>query len=302
MTTAQPRRSLPSDTETELLHLSRRRCCLCFGLLGDLGVKKGQIAHLDRDPSNNEVDNLAFLCLDHHDEYDSRTSQSKGLKRKELLIYRASLYSAVREFLDPRDPSTREEPPLASTGELDYYLTTFATALSEGRRLLSRISAGNQDVIDDLIAANATASKDIVFGVTSKAGQRHYHTQLAKTLSAFADSLTSDAEELSVAATRMLDALSRAAAVASDIEFAEASMFDTKIDEILDYRKALSDVAQSALKTVESVRALPRGTTKFNRGRRLAIASLEAFDETVQSQLKDVERHECNLRKAKSLL
>lgn len=58
-------------------------------------MKKGQIAHLDRDRTNNAEDNLAFLCLDHHDEYDSKTSQSKGLTEQEVKVYREQLYQWV---------------------------------------------------------------------------------------------------------------------------------------------------------------------------------------------------------------
>ena len=62
-------------------------------------MKKGQIAHLDRDPSNNALDNLAFLCLPHHDEYDSTTSQSKNLTIHEVKRYRAMLYRSVESFM-----------------------------------------------------------------------------------------------------------------------------------------------------------------------------------------------------------
>jgi hypothetical protein len=72
--------SVPENIEKEVLLLCRRRCCICFGLYHDLGVKAGQVAHLDHDSTNNDLDNLAFLCLIHHDQYDSTTSQSKGFK------------------------------------------------------------------------------------------------------------------------------------------------------------------------------------------------------------------------------
>ena len=74
-----PRQKVPQSTQTEVIMASRRRCCICFGLEIDVVRKRGQIAHLDGDPSNNDFENLAFLCLEHHDEYDGRTSQSKGL-------------------------------------------------------------------------------------------------------------------------------------------------------------------------------------------------------------------------------
>jgi hypothetical protein len=91
------RKRTPRGTETEVLVRSRRRCCLCFGLEGDLGEKEGQIAHLDRDPSNADMDNLAWMCFRHHDRYDSRTSQSKGLTVAEAKRYRDELYEVVKE-------------------------------------------------------------------------------------------------------------------------------------------------------------------------------------------------------------
>ena len=88
------RRRIP-DAEAEILKCSGRRCCICFGLYGDLEVKQGQIAHLDRNRSNSTADNLAFLCLQHHNEYDTRTSQSKGWTVGEAKDYRALLYEAI---------------------------------------------------------------------------------------------------------------------------------------------------------------------------------------------------------------
>ncbi|MBZ0148963.1 MAG: hypothetical protein K8F62_15675, partial [Pseudorhodoplanes sp.] len=64
---------------------------MCFGLNRDDQIKKGQIAHLDQNRDNNDLRNLVYLCLEHHDEYDSRTSQSKGLTRTEIERYRDEL-------------------------------------------------------------------------------------------------------------------------------------------------------------------------------------------------------------------
>ena len=77
-----------------LVH-SRRRCALCFGLNRDTSLKVGQIAHVDRNNANNSEDNLAYLCFEHHDEYDSRTSQSKGFTSGELKQFRSELYASV---------------------------------------------------------------------------------------------------------------------------------------------------------------------------------------------------------------
>lgn len=89
------RRSIPVETETKLLISCARRCALCYGLEGQLFRKQGQIAHADQEANNNAESNLVFLCLHHHDEYDSATSQSKGITKAELLEYKRQLLIAI---------------------------------------------------------------------------------------------------------------------------------------------------------------------------------------------------------------
>jgi hypothetical protein len=64
-------------------------------LNNDVDPRKGQIAHLDGDSSNSKLESLAWLCSDHHDEYDTTTSQSGGLTINEVKRYRALLYEVV---------------------------------------------------------------------------------------------------------------------------------------------------------------------------------------------------------------
>lgn len=93
------RPSLPKDIETQVLVKSRRRCCLCAFIDRDLHEKRVQIAHIDRDRNNHRPDNLVALCIDHHDIYDSRTSQSKGVTVGEVKHFRNELYK-INEKLD----------------------------------------------------------------------------------------------------------------------------------------------------------------------------------------------------------
>jgi hypothetical protein len=69
---------------------------LCFHLFNKQGVKKGQVAHLDQRRANNILDNLAFLCLEHHSEYDSTTSQHKNYTITEVKHARRLLYRWVK--------------------------------------------------------------------------------------------------------------------------------------------------------------------------------------------------------------
>jgi hypothetical protein len=87
-----PRKAIPDEVQNSVLLKSRRRCCLCFWLEGSDNVVKGQIAHLDQNHENADEENLVFLCYNHHDEYDSRTSTSKGLREGEVRKWRDELY------------------------------------------------------------------------------------------------------------------------------------------------------------------------------------------------------------------
>jgi hypothetical protein len=102
MATKQPpRKEIPPDIQKAVLTKSRRRCALCFYYDKDTSRKNGQIAHLDRRRSNNHEDNLAWLCLNHHSEYDSRTSQHKNFTVEEVKHARKALFRWVREGLQP---------------------------------------------------------------------------------------------------------------------------------------------------------------------------------------------------------
>lgn len=87
---------LPKEIETEVLIRSRRRCCLCVFLRGDLTVKRIQIAHIDHNNSNNNSENLVALCQEHHDDYDSKRSQTKSLTASEIKHYRSQLDKIIQ--------------------------------------------------------------------------------------------------------------------------------------------------------------------------------------------------------------
>lgn len=99
------RSKVPTAIEEGVIVESRRRCCICFGLLRDFELKPGQIAHLDKKRTNNNKDNLAFLCFVHHDEYDSKTSQRKNYTIHEVKNYRKELHRTIEERFESGPPS-----------------------------------------------------------------------------------------------------------------------------------------------------------------------------------------------------
>jgi hypothetical protein len=127
------RRPATKSVEKEVLTASRRRCCLCVFLTGPDDVKKGQIAHLNRDRSDSRFQNLVFLCLEHHDEYDGRTGQSKGLTLEEVKEYRDRLYSRNGALPTPAELTalahSTELSPLPDTSEYDEVRNRFSKDL-----------------------------------------------------------------------------------------------------------------------------------------------------------------------------
>jgi hypothetical protein len=92
------RKKIPASVEAQILTECRRRCCLCFYLDDKSGATvQGQIAHIDHNRTNHSPANLAYLCIPHHDTYDSITSQSKGITETELQHAKQSLIAALRK-------------------------------------------------------------------------------------------------------------------------------------------------------------------------------------------------------------
>jgi len=127
--------SVPKTIETDVLLASRRRCCLCIFLNHRDEVRKGQIAHLNHDPRDFRFENLVWLCLEHHDEYDGKTSQSKGLTLEEVREYRDKLYErhkfpAKQKILaDTKSAETIELPPLPPISEYEKLRKRFPSEL-----------------------------------------------------------------------------------------------------------------------------------------------------------------------------
>jgi len=137
---------------TSVLRRSRRRCCICFGLHRDDAVKKGQIAHLDHDPDNNSIDNLAWLCLEHHDEYDSRHSQSRSLQLAEVKAYRDELYDKYSQWEAD-----------GSSGQLLRFLAATMSAddmLDGAIKVASRYRICPEDLVEEALSEDDYESMD----------------------------------------------------------------------------------------------------------------------------------------------
>jgi hypothetical protein len=75
------RTPIPPKVASALLLANRHACCVCQKI-------QVQIHHIDEDPSNNEPENLAVLCLDHHDHASMKIGLSKKLRPDEVRSYK----------------------------------------------------------------------------------------------------------------------------------------------------------------------------------------------------------------------
>lgn len=107
---------------------------------------------MDHNPENNDLDNLAWLCLQHHDRYDGKTSQSKGLRASEVKQYRKELYARVGVGLSSAIQSVRSEIEenrdeiLPNVGSLRPEITDLTLHPQTGTLRKFKFSADGTDV------------------------------------------------------------------------------------------------------------------------------------------------------------
>lgn len=136
---AKRRPPISTAVRTDLLTQCKRRCCLCFGLKADIEQKEGQIAHLDRNRSNNRLDNLVWLCLPHHDDYDSVRRQTKRLTAEEVKFYRSKLNEQLSKY--PFSGSPVDSEPIDFEEKSDVALSVIVRYSSADKTTSKVIAA-----------------------------------------------------------------------------------------------------------------------------------------------------------------
>ena len=108
------RKDFPDVVQVAVVTRCRRKCAMCFALDNDRDEKRGQLAHIDRNHSNNTMENAAYLCLKHHDLYDTSYSQSKRYLPDELREYQRTLWASLESFQigTEMEPITRADVSL----------------------------------------------------------------------------------------------------------------------------------------------------------------------------------------------
>ncbi|HVR39297.1 MAG TPA: hypothetical protein VMU84_09390 [Thermoanaerobaculia bacterium] len=174
------------EVETQIFSDSARRCAICYVLDGDLGRKHGQVAHIDKDRTQSEEKNLVFLCLEHHNEYDGKTSQSKNITAGELREYKKRLTAAIvegRHLLLPQTKAATEER-IEAVRVHDVTLFRQADGLMPERLFLNMLDQLTSQ--NSFLAAHAEAV-DHFRNFFSESGNQYITPELSERLLEFLD-------------------------------------------------------------------------------------------------------------------
>ena len=102
------RRPINEETAAEVRYSVDMRCCLCEPINGvPPRTRNGQIHHLDEDPGNNELANLVWLCLEHHEDVGKTGKVSRRISSATLTKYRDLLQRKVQRIREHPDPRPR---------------------------------------------------------------------------------------------------------------------------------------------------------------------------------------------------
>lgn len=89
------RKNVPEDVAASILFMSDRTCCVC----NERG-KTLQIHHIDDNPSNNSFENLAVLCVEHHNETLLQGGFGRKLDAAQVRMYRDDWHNRVQARRD----------------------------------------------------------------------------------------------------------------------------------------------------------------------------------------------------------
>jgi len=128
---------IPKDIATECLYSSDRTCCVCC----DPG-KPIQLHHIDENPANNLLENLAVLCLHCHEQTQITGGFGRKLDAQQVVRYRHAWLERVahrREQADALAIQTINGVVSVSMTNADHILTQAPIPLADYVALLPNL-------------------------------------------------------------------------------------------------------------------------------------------------------------------
>ncbi|MEO2213757.1 HNH endonuclease signature motif containing protein [Paenibacillus amylolyticus] len=141
---------IPSDVAAKVLFVSDRTCCICR-----LSRKPVQIHHLDENPANNDMNNLAVLCLDCHNDTMIQGGFGRKLNSEQVILYRDDWTRIVKQKRNNTALEAVQEQAMDHDSNFIEYITSVSEIYREIKEyvLLAGLydSIGNYDLRDKYI-------------------------------------------------------------------------------------------------------------------------------------------------------
>jgi hypothetical protein len=156
------RETTAPDIAAKILFWSDRTCCVCR----ERG-KPVQIHHVDGDHTNDEINNLAVLCLACHTETQIRGGFHRKLDGDQVVLYRMDWYSIVAR---ERTAAMQREGPPAQEASNPRIIASIIENLKEAKEFAllamqyERIGANDlRDKYIELALSNRVEDSEIIF-------------------------------------------------------------------------------------------------------------------------------------------
>lgn len=153
------RTDVPSDTSAQLMFQNRHRCCICHK-----PRKHVQIHHIDRNPSNHALQNLAALCVDCHSIVTGNQGFGKSYSTREVVLNKKDWEQKCQAWRD--ESGNEQEHSEEDEDEIidDYYADSILRG-SEHEVHTYQLEEGNE------IVFGISSDEPISFMIMKK---RHY--------------------------------------------------------------------------------------------------------------------------------
>ncbi len=149
MSPTKNRPPIPKSISARVLFLSDRTCCVCRNA-SNRGI---QIHHLDGDPSNNDISNLAVLCFECHEQTQVKGGFGRKLDADQIVLFRDDwLRNVARTRVEE---AARRPPESTDTRHEVEAVTSIAEIYREAEQWSSLAYhyhyAGNRELRDKYI-------------------------------------------------------------------------------------------------------------------------------------------------------
>lgn len=140
---SKKRVKISDQTVGQLLFKTDNKCCVC-------SERGDHIHHLDGNPSNNILDNLAFLCFNDHDSASLKGTLRKKLTKEAIVNYRRHHYQVI-ENKRKKELGTLDRPISHLTNEKLLTVTKNALIILEIENIKSKYYSAEWDTRAEII-------------------------------------------------------------------------------------------------------------------------------------------------------